>query len=95
MYRPHLVVTSIASPHVSKVDHEAASGSWAGVELGRMSRARHEIYMVICAALTRLGVTYTLPAYAGMDAWLAMAARPAGEGLPFMPPPFKKGALHL
>lgn len=66
-----------------------------GAELGRLSRARHEVYMVISETLTRMRVTYTFPAYAGMESLLALAARPLGEGAPFSPAFMQKRALHL
>eukprot|EP00884_Botryococcus_braunii_P005990 jgi/Botrbrau1/15392/Bobra.43_2s0020.1 len=66
-----------------------------GAELGRLARARHEVYMVVTETLTKMRVTYTFPAYAGMDTLLAMAARPMGEGATFAPSFMSKRALHL
>ena len=70
--------------------------SHSGMELGRMSLARHALYMCVCKELLRLGVVYTLPPYQGMQAEDAgRPCRPPGEGLPFMPPFARKAALKL
>ena len=67
-----------------------------GMELGRMSLARHALYMRVCRELLNLRVSYTLPPYQGMRAEDATGSyRPPGEGSPFMPPFAQKGALKL
>ncbi len=34
-----------------------------GVDLGRTTRARHGLFVVICQALTECGAQYSLPAF--------------------------------
>ena len=66
------------------------------MELGRMSLARHALYMRVCHELLKLHVVYTLPPYQGMRAEDAAGPyRPPGEGSPFMPPFARKSALKL
>lgn len=67
-----------------------------------MSKARHALYMVVCASLGRQGVTYTLPPYKGMDqlggllqGHSSYLERPRGEGQGFVPPFLSKSALKL
>ena len=74
----------------------------AGVELGRMGRARHSLYMVISSALSSVGARYTLPPYQGMAENLVQlgdlmqaAGRPRGEGAAFMPAFMQRSGLHL
>jgi hypothetical protein len=70
----------------------------SGMELGRMSRARHGLYLVITKAMLEAGVRYTLPPYQGMAAAAdapPQALRPPGEAQGFLPPFLQKGALHL
>lgn len=67
----------------------------AGVELGRMSRARHGLYLAISRALVDARARYTLPPYEDMGQALLHPQRPRGEGQPFMPPFLQKGALAL
>ena len=57
-----------------------------GAELGRLSRARHALYMAVTAALVAAKARYTLPPYEDMQQVLLSAARTRGEGQPFMPP---------
>ncbi|KAK9823582.1 hypothetical protein WJX72_003976 [[Myrmecia] bisecta] len=73
--------------------------SHSGVELGRMSRARHALYMVVSKALVAANVAYTLPPYPDMafhsSAHRPGPERPLGEGQAFMPPFMQKSALKL
>jgi len=66
----------------------------SGVELARMSRARHSLYMVISRTLARCGARYHLPPYEGMEVHrLEHGLRPPGDGSTFLPPFLRKTAL--
>ena len=75
-----------------KQDHHVTWCRWeyaqTGAELGRLSKARHMLYMAATAAIIKAGVRYTLPPYEGMglQAGGATPRRPPGEGQHFMPP---------
>ena len=60
-----------------------------GAELGRLSKARHMLYMAATAAIIEAGIRYTLPPYEGMGLHPTgppPVRRPPGEGQRYMPP---------
>lgn len=73
--------------------------SHPGVELGRMSLARHALYMRVAGKLGALKVAYTLPPYQGMGQPPLPGGppplRPPGEGADFMPAFAQRGGLRL
>lgn len=69
---------------------------FAGVDLARMSRARHALYMVISQTLVQANARYHLPSYENMEVhMMSHALRPPGEGSSFMPSYLRKGGLKL
>lgn len=67
-----------------------------GVELARMSQARHSLYMVIAQALVEARATYHLPPYPEMEThMLQPRLRPPGEGSSFIPPYLRSPGLRM
>jgi len=65
-----------------------------GVELARMAKGRHSLYMVISRTLVKYGAHYHLPPYHNMEVhMLQHGLRPPGEGSTFLPPFLRKTAL--